>query len=65
MNWPDKDSPFWPLARQVLVSGSFIAAVTFWYAGGLIPTKDIPALLTVLGPMLGYDVLKHFATKEK
>lgn len=61
---PDKESPFWPLARQAVTATFFMVAVTYWYKGGVVPSKDIPALLTVLIGVFGFDIFKHFTTKE-
>ncbi|NCX55910.1 MAG: hypothetical protein EBW87_01735 [Burkholderiaceae bacterium] len=63
MNFPPKDSPFWPIARSVVVGTFLCAFLALNYHNGW-SANDWVTLIGVLTPMGIFDAIKRFVAGD-
>jgi hypothetical protein len=63
MNWPNNDSPFWPLARVAVLSLSAGFLLTVMYQNGFDPKVDFLTILGLVLTVSGFDAVKRSLTK--
>lgn len=63
MNFPPKDSPFWPIARAFVVGFPLCGFLAFNYHNGW-SANDWVTLIGVLTPMGIFDAIKRFVAGD-
>lgn len=65
MNWPEKDSPAWPILRLAVLGLVLALLLEMNYVHGFVANVDMKTIIEFLAAAVGIDGLKAFVTRDK